>query len=96
MLESDVKPFKQLVDKWREEYFERYPDDCDLIDYDNMRDQYIAIKALTEGANREFLACKDWIASTFNISTVELFIKDRRPKPSDYIFKDGYTYKRLD
>lgn len=81
--EHPITPPPELVEKWRDEALNSFPDDenpcpCDL---DDARDEHIATQAARWGADAELEACCEWISGRDWTWTTAQLRTARRPKP---------------
>lgn len=84
-MEHPITPPPGLVEQWRDEALNSFPDDeypcpCDI---DDARDEHIAIQAARWGADQELEACCEWILEMGLATAGNMeFLRDiRRPKP---------------
>ncbi len=83
-MEHPVTPPPELVEKWRDEALNSFPDDenpcpCDI---DDARDEHIATQAARWGADQELEACCEWLRNTGLFETrIGHLRAARRPKP---------------
>ena len=79
-----ITPPPELVEQWRDEALNSFPDDenpcpCDI---DDARDEHIATQAARWGADQELQACCEWLRSKDILEpAIEALRADRRPAP---------------
>lgn len=81
--EHPITPPPNLVEKWRDEALNLFPDDeCPChFDIDDARDEHIAIQAARWGADQEIGQCIAWLNFNYPSVNTPALRADRRPKP---------------
>ena len=82
-MEHPITPPSELVERWRDEALNSFPDDANPCpcDIDDARDEYIAIQSARWGADQELEACCEWLNFYAAAAEAADLRAARRPKP---------------